>query len=123
MTKQPSVSYTYNARLIRVVDGDTLVADIDCGFYIHYHVILRLLHVNAPESQTVQGRIATRKLAHYLARHKDLVVRTHRRDRYGRYLAEVTADGVNVNDLVRSWSNVPRVSRARSEAKRVGLTR
>jgi len=120
MTKQPSVSYTYNARLIRVVDGDTLVADIDCGFYIHYHVILRLLHVNAPESQTVQGRIATRKLAHYLARHKDLVVRTHRRDRYGRYLAEVTADGVNVNDLVRSWSNGTRFSRREASAAGVG---
>jgi endonuclease YncB( thermonuclease family) len=117
MTKQPSVSYTYNAHLVRVVDGDTIVADVDCGFYIHYRVILRLLHVNAPESQTSQGRIITKKLARYLARHKDFIVRTHRRDRYGRYLAEVTANGVNVNNLVRSWSNGPRFSR-RERAQR-----
>jgi|GEM_PF-4801022 len=68
-----------------------------------------------PEPHTNLLKEPTKKLARYLARHKDLVVRTHRRDRYGRYLAEVTANGVNVNDLVRSWSNGWRISRTRSE--------
>ena len=105
MTRPPSTLYTYNARLVRVVDGDTIVANVDCGFYIHYHATLRLLRVNAPEAQTPQGRVITRRLTRYLTRHKDLIVRTHRRDRYGRYLAEVTVGNTSINNLVRSWSN------------------
>ena len=33
--------YTYKAKLIRVIDGDTIVADIDLGF----NMILRDQHI------------------------------------------------------------------------------
>ena len=41
--------YEYKAKLIRVVDGDTLVADIDLGFHIHVRSYLRFARINAPE--------------------------------------------------------------------------
>ena len=45
--------YTYNARVVKVVDGDTVDLDIDLGF----GVVLRkqrgrLWGINAPESRT-----------------------------------------------------------------------
>ena len=44
--------YNYNAVLVRVVDGDTLDADIDLGFDIKVKKRIRLAGINAPESRT-----------------------------------------------------------------------
>lgn len=39
----------YRARITNVVDGDTLDADIDCGFHVIRTERVRLLGVNTPE--------------------------------------------------------------------------
>ena len=44
--------YTYKAKLDRVVDGDTLDANIDLGFDITVHKRIRLAGINTPESRT-----------------------------------------------------------------------
>ena len=44
--------YTYNAKLDRVVDGDTVDATIDLGFDVHVKKRIRLAGINAPESRT-----------------------------------------------------------------------
>ncbi|CAB5237930.1 hypothetical protein UFOVP142_21 [uncultured Caudovirales phage] len=45
----PSVNYTYFAKAIRVIDGDTAVLDVDLGFQVHYACHVRFMHYNAPE--------------------------------------------------------------------------
>ncbi len=40
--------YEYQADVIRVIDGDTLLLDIDLGLRIRLKQIVRLLDVNAP---------------------------------------------------------------------------
>jgi len=44
--------YTYKAKLDRIVDGDTLDANIDLGFDITVHKRIRLVGINTPESRT-----------------------------------------------------------------------
>lgn len=44
--------YRYNAKLDRVVDGDTIDAEIDLGFEITIKKRIRLGGINAPESRT-----------------------------------------------------------------------
>ncbi|CAB4159566.1 COG1525 Micrococcal nuclease (thermonuclease) homologs [uncultured Caudovirales phage] len=44
--------YTYNAKLIRVVDGDTIIAMIDLGFHTWTEKIIRLHGIDAYESRT-----------------------------------------------------------------------
>ena len=44
--------YNYNAKLDRVVDGDTVDAVIDLGFNVHVKKRIRLAGINAPESRT-----------------------------------------------------------------------
>jgi micrococcal nuclease len=44
--------YNYNAKCIRVVDGDTIDAEIDLGFDIKIKKRIRLAGINAPESRT-----------------------------------------------------------------------
>ena len=44
--------YNYNAKLDRVVDGDTVDAIIDLGFDVYIKKRIRLAGINAPESRT-----------------------------------------------------------------------
>lgn len=44
-----TVNYTYYARLIRVIDGDTAEFNIDLGFHVHFHATVRFKGYNAPE--------------------------------------------------------------------------
>ena len=44
--------FEYNAEIIRVVDGDTLIALIDVGFHTHVKSTLRLYGINTPEKRT-----------------------------------------------------------------------
>lgn len=41
--------YEYNAKVLRVVDGDTFLLDVDLGFHAHIVEKIRLLGVNTPE--------------------------------------------------------------------------
>ena len=44
--------YTYNIKLDRVIDGDTIDAYIDLGFDIHVKKRIRFMGINTPESRT-----------------------------------------------------------------------
>ena len=44
--------YKYNAKLDRVVDGDTVDARVDLGFNTWKKVRIRMMGMNAPESRT-----------------------------------------------------------------------
>ena len=41
--------WTYQAKCIRVIDGDTLEMLVDLGFRVHYRVRIRLSDVDTPE--------------------------------------------------------------------------
>lgn len=44
--------FKYNAKVIRVVDGDTVDALVDLGFSTFKKVRIRMMGINAPESRT-----------------------------------------------------------------------
>ena len=44
--------YTYEAKVVRVVDGDTIDALIDLGFNVHKKIRIRMVGINTPESRT-----------------------------------------------------------------------
>lgn len=44
--------FWYGAKVLNVVDGDTLDLMIDLGFNIHHKIRVRLFGVNTPESRT-----------------------------------------------------------------------
>lgn len=104
--------FDYQARVERIVDGDTIVATIDHGMNIRSLQSLRLLRVFAPERSSGQaGSIATQALADWVARHHEsntewaIHVTTHKDSRtFNRYLAEVScADcGDSLNDHLRA---------------------
>lgn len=91
--------YEYKCNLGRVVDGDTVVLTVDCGFDIYRHAQpYRLLRINAPEMKFKAGKKSKEALIEFLATKKELLVQTHKTDVYGRFLAELVADGINCSD-------------------------
>jgi hypothetical protein len=68
------------------VDGDTLVCN---------HQKVRLTNVYAPEINQAGGSAAKKKLQ-ALVQNREVALRTHGKDRYGRVLAEVFVDGRRV---------------------------
>ena len=55
--------YTYKAKLDRVVDGDTVDANIDLGFDISIHKRIRLAGIDTPETRTKDKEEKTKGLA------------------------------------------------------------
>ena len=81
--------YTYRATLQRVVDGDTLVVNVDCGFDTWTTQRLRLRGIDTPEMDTPDGQRARRFVEGALRKCPTLVITTTKPDKYDRYLADV----------------------------------
>ncbi len=104
----PEPSYVYWAKLVRIVDGEHVALDIDLGFGVWTHnQSLALLEAGSasqsPEERAKNNdRIA--KLRELLADATDIVVKTAKvRDSVPpRYQATIWADGINVNEALRT---------------------
>ena len=97
--------YEYNATVTEVVDGDTIVIDLDLGFDIKFvNQKVRLLGIDTPESRTsdkvekVFGVASKDFVKKFIIECKNhVIIRTHisegtddnGREKFGRLLAEV----------------------------------
>jgi endonuclease YncB( thermonuclease family) len=86
---KPRELYTYKALVERVVDGDTLWVNIDCGFDIWIRQKLRLRGIDCPELSTEKGQEAKKFVEAELKELKFIVIKTHSSDKYDRYLADI----------------------------------
>ncbi len=99
--------YEYRARIVRVIDGDTVEAEIDLGFHVSLQVTLRLVGIDAPEMRgpdRPRGLAATQHMQSLLEEltesNGQVMLRTQKdtTEKYGRYLAELLAGDVNINE-------------------------
>ncbi len=81
--------YVFDAELVRVVDGDTLLLDIDLGFEVTKRQRVRLAAINTFTASSKKGQAATLFVAGKLSEADRIVVHTKRADLHGRYLAHV----------------------------------
>ena len=97
------MTHQYVATVVRVVDGDTVILDVDLGFGIWLRKqSFRLLGVNARERATEGGAAAAAHLASVLTVGTILSVTSVKDDKYGgRYNAHLTlADGRNLTQYL-----------------------
>jgi len=95
--------YVYRIKSVgRVVDGDTIDADIDLGFDISLTKRIRLAGIDTPESRTRDlkekelGIDAKNWLKHQLEDTFDVVIRTEKPDsteKYGRIIGHLFING------------------------------
>ena len=116
--------YEYKATVKRIIDGDSLVLDIDLGFYMFMNETkIRLYGLDTPEMNSedpllrLQAIMATRYLYDNLQVGEKVTIKTvlDKREKYGRLLATIiTNDGLNINEgliqnkLAVSYHNLTR---------------
>jgi endonuclease YncB( thermonuclease family) len=85
----PGRLYTYGARLLRVLDGDTLFARAELGFGTRVKQTFRLRGIDAPELSAAAGKRAKEFVESRLRSCARLVIRSYQLEKYRRYLADV----------------------------------
>lgn len=110
-------TFQYSAKIINVVDGDTVDAIIDLGFRISITIRVRLFGINAPEKNRKDSKEAGMASMEFLKEKIDnmnVVIKTFKNpeDKYGRWLGIIYLPDQedSINDLmIKSGHAVPMV--------------
>jgi micrococcal nuclease len=101
--------YNYTAKLVRVIDGDSIIVDIDLGFSIWIkNKSVRLLGVDTPELRTKdnyekKAAILAKERVEGLLTDGTLIITTvlDKQDKFGRILGTLyTNNGDNINNIL-----------------------
>lgn len=96
--------YQYKAIVERVVDGDTVVLNIDLGFTVRWKSSCRLWGINTPElnSKDQAERLKALEAKDFLTTNlpvgSEVVINSKQLDKYGRPLVEIITRGVIINN-------------------------
>lgn len=85
--------YIYDAKILSIIDGDTIQVEIDLGFCVLVRERMRLSGIDTaeltspiPEMRKLAQEAKAFMLA-YLG--KNIVLKSFKKDKYGRFLAEI----------------------------------
>ena len=87
--------YTYKIDVLRVIDGDTIDANIDLGFDVSIKKRIRFMGINTPESRTgdleekKRGLAAKQRVAELLDTAEEVQLTSHGVGKFGRCLGEI----------------------------------
>ena len=93
--------YIYKISPLKVVDGDTIDAEIDLGFDIKVKKRVRFVGINAPESRTkdleekAKGLAAKDRVKALLDGCENITLKSHGIGKFGRCLGEIMLDMVD----------------------------
>lgn len=99
--------YQYKIKkILKIVDGDTIDAEINLGFGVIITQRIRLKNINTAETRTLnleekkKGLEAKEWLKKELSREGEWIIETTKEDKYGRYLGILycVEDPVTVNE-------------------------
>lgn len=99
----PSTSNIYKAVVVDVVDGDTLVLDVDLGMYVSHRARVRLRGVYAPEIGSEAGQKCKDRLASLCPVGCGVILKSYKTERYGRWVGEVWVGGQYVNEIIQQY--------------------
>lgn len=100
--------FQYTARLVRVIDGDTAELTVDLGFEIDLTTIVRFYGIDTPERGQAGFTEATDFVKAWFAGRESFTINTYKKDKYGRYLAEMLDGNTTLNKMLVD-SNLARV--------------
>ncbi|MFT6106000.1 MAG: endonuclease YncB(thermonuclease family) [Rickettsiales bacterium] len=109
--KRPTkANYLYRAKIINVVDGDTMVLDVDLGFDVVKRQRIRLAQIDCAEMKTDEGQKSFKYLRDLAASLNEVVVRTNKVDIFGRFIGDlfysINDDGVKSrNEKIETFEN------------------
>ena len=98
--------YTYKICVLKVVDGDTIDAEIDLGFDIKVKKRVRFMGINAPESRTkdleekARGLAAKDRVKQLLEGCENITLKSHGVGKFGRCLGEIFLDMIDGQEKI-----------------------
>ena len=125
--------YEYKCKVKRVVDGDTMDVILDLGFDVHHAVRVRLAGIDTPECRTrdldekARGKLAKKFLENWLSQEqvqekKSIKTFKKSKGKFGRALAEIWVNDVNVNeDIIECYHAVPYSAQNKKEVAELHL--
>ncbi len=106
LTDYENFIFVYNAKVVRVVDGDTVYCEVDLGFHVKIIESFRLSRVDTPEIwrpinefELDHGRRAKQYLVD-LIEGKEVIIETSKTGKYGRWVADIYYEGKDIQDLL-----------------------
>ena len=119
--------YEYSCQVTRVVDGDTIDADLDLGFNIYHKCRVRLYGIDTPESRTrdkdekARGKLAAKFLQDAISNGKHVILQTQLKDskgKFGRVLASVIVDKIDINQqMIKNYMAVKYKGQSKQDIK------
>jgi len=94
------MDYKYKAKVLRVIDGDTVVFSIDCGFKIKYEAECRFYGIDTPELRKKDQKGAALVSKKWVEDNigTEVVIYSKEIDKYGRPLVVVYQGDLNLNE-------------------------
>lgn len=89
----------HDAKVVNVVDGDTVDIEFSLGFYCSTRQRVRLARIDAPE-RGQSGWAEANDLVKRTTLNQAAVVDVTKTDKYGRWLAEIYVGDKNISDLL-----------------------
>lgn len=93
--------YNYKAHIKAVYDGDTVTAVVDLGFLHYQEMKLRLYGIDTPElrGEEREEGLKVRDIVREMILDKEVEIHSYKdkQGKYGRYLATIMLDGININ--------------------------
>jgi len=97
--------YLYYAQMVKVIDGDTIVATIDVGFDLYVKKYIRLAEINAPELNSTdpvereKAQASKVYLESILPIGSKFIVNSKKLDPYRRPIVEIflTSNPISIN--------------------------
>ncbi|MFT6258980.1 MAG: endonuclease YncB(thermonuclease family) [Rickettsiales bacterium] len=89
INRPSKANYLYKAKILDVVDGDTMVMNVDLGFGVNKEQRIRLAKIDAAEMKTIDGQKAAKYLRDLAMSLEFVIVRTNKIDIYGRYVGDI----------------------------------
>ena len=93
--------YNYKISPLRVIDGDTIDAEIDLGFDVKIKERIRFMGINTPETRTkdleekAKGLAAKDRVKQLLDGCENITLNSHGVGKFGRCLGEIMLDMVD----------------------------
>ena len=87
---------TFEGKVHRWVDGDTLDVVLDLGFSVSCRQRIRLADINAPERGHPNFTLVSNKAQEIAPVHSEITLICHGKDRYGRWVGDIEIHGNNV---------------------------
>jgi endonuclease YncB( thermonuclease family) len=89
INRPTKANYLYKAKILKVVDGDTLILNVDLGFGVNKEQRIRLAQIDTAEIKTQDGQKSAKYLRDLALELEFVVIRTNKVDIFGRFIGDV----------------------------------